>query len=163
MKFEFRVITKSDVSEFLTWKYDGIYSFYDNSIDKNKIEWINSFIDSDNNFSIYNESNKLVGNCSFYYIEEFFCVGVQMRPDITGKGFGTEFVKSIIDFGRQKYSYDYIDLTVAKFNKRAIKVYKKLGFKVIEEFVNTIRGADYDFMAMRLVFDADESVEIQNV
>jgi hypothetical protein len=32
-------------------------------------------------------------------------------------------------------------------------VYKKLGFKVIEEFVNTIRGNYYDFIAMRLVFD----------
>lgn len=163
MKFEFRVTTKSDAAEFLTWKYDGIYSFYDNNIDKNKIEWILNFIDSDNNFSIYNEDNELVGNCSFYYVEEFLCVGVQMRPDITGKGFGTEFVKSVVDFGKQKYNYNYIDLTVAKFNKRAIKVYKKLGFKVIEEFVNTIRGADYDFMAMRLVFDTDEPVEIRNV
>lgn len=153
MNFEFRITTKNDVQDMLTWEYEGIYSFYNNSIQKEKIEWIESFIDSDNDFSIYNEHNELVGNCSFYYIEEFFCVGVQMRPDITGKGFGTEFVKSIINFGKQKYNYKYIDLTVAKFNKRAIKVYDKLGFKVIEEFVNTIRGSDYDFIAMRLAFD----------
>ncbi|HCQ91133.1 MAG TPA: GNAT family N-acetyltransferase, partial [Clostridium sp.] len=70
---EFRVPIKSDIEDILTWKYDGIYSFYDNSIQKEKIEWIESFIDSDDNFSIYNEQNELVGNCSFYYIEEFFC------------------------------------------------------------------------------------------
>lgn len=153
MKLEFRIPTKCDVEDILKWEYEGIYSFYNNSIDKEKVEWIKSFIDSDNNFSIYSEHDDLVGNCSFYYIEEFFCVGVQMRPDITGKGFGTEFVKSVIDFGKQKYNFSYIDLTVAKFNKRAIKIYERLGFKVVEEFVNTIREVDYDFVAMRLVFN----------
>jgi len=153
MKLEFRVPTKSDVDDILTWKYDEIYSFYDNDIQKEKMEFIESFVDSDDNFSIYNDNNKLVGNCSFYYIEEFFCVGLQMRPDLTGKGFGIEFAKSIIDFGREKYKLNYIDLTVAKFNNRAIKVYEKLGFKVIDEFVNTIRGNDYDFLAMRIIFN----------
>ena len=153
MKLEFRVPTKSDVDDILTWKYDGIYSFYDNDIQKEKMEFIESFVDSDDNFSIYNDNNKLVGNCSFYYIEEFFCVGLQMRPDLTGKGFGIEFAKSIIDFGREKYKLNYIDLTVAKFNNRAIKVYEKLDFKVIDEFVNTIRGNDYDFLAMRIIFN----------
>lgn len=153
MKLEFRAPIKSDIEDILTWKYDGIYSFYDNSIQKEKIEWIESFIDSDDNFSIYNEQNELVGNCSFYYIEEFFCLGVQMRPELTGKGFGTEFVSAIINFGKKKYNLSYIDLTVAKFNKRAIKVYEKVGFKFVEEIVNTIRGNDYDFLIMRLEFD----------
>lgn len=152
MDFNFTIPTKSDVQDILKWEYEGIYSFYNNSIDKKKIKWIESFIDSDDNFSIYNENNELIGNCSFYYIDEFLCVGVQMRPDITGKGFGTEFVKSIINFGKQKYNLNCIHLTVAKFNNRAIKVYEKLGFKVVEEFVNTIRGNDYDFIAMRLEF-----------
>lgn len=152
MKLQFRKPTVSDIEDILTWKYEGEYSFYDNSIQKEKIDMIKSYICSDNAFSIYNEQDKLVGNCSFYYIEEFFCVGLQMRPDITGKGFGTQFVESIINFGRQKYDLDYIDLTVAKFNKRAIRIYEKLGFKVVEEFINTIRGKDYDFIAMRLEF-----------
>lgn len=153
MKLEFRVPTKSDVEDILTWKFEGIYSFYDNDIDVNKMEWIKSIVDSDNDFAIYDEHNRLIGNCGFEYIDEFFCVGVQMRPDITGKGFGTEFVKAIVEFGKQKYNLEHIDLMVAKFNKRAIRVYEKLGFKVVEEFVNTIRGNDYDFMAMRLEFD----------
>lgn len=153
MKLEFRAPIKSDIEDILTWKYDGIYSFYDNSIQKEKIEWIESFIDSDDNFSIYNEHNELVGNCSFYYIEEFFCLGVQMRPELTGKGFGTEFVRAIINFGKKKYNLSYIDLTVAKFNKRAIRVYEKVGFKFVEEIVNTIRGNDYDFLIMRLEFE----------
>jgi [ribosomal protein S18]-alanine N-acetyltransferase len=109
MKLEFRVPTKSDVDDILTWKYDGKYSFYDNDIQKEKMEWIESFVDSDDNFSIYNDSNKLVGNCSFYYIEEFICVGLQMKPELTGKGFGIEFAKAIVDFGREKYKLNYID------------------------------------------------------
>lgn len=153
MKLEFRVPTKSDVEDILTWKFEGIYSFYDNDIDVNKMEWIKSIVDSDNDFAIYDEHNRLIGNCGFEYIDEFFCVGVQMRPDITGKGFGTEFVKAIVEFGKQKYNLEHMDLMVTKFNKRAIRVYEKLGFKVVEEFVNTIRGNDYDFMTMRLDFD----------
>lgn len=152
MKFEVRRATISDAKEMANWEYEGEYSFYNNNIQKEKTEWILTFPESDNDFSVYNENNELMGNCTFYYIEEFFCVGVQMRPDITGKGFGTEFVKAVLDFGKEKYNLSFIDLTVAKFNKRAIKVYERLGFEIIEEFVNTIRGNDYDFLAMRLEF-----------
>lgn len=153
MKFEFRRATKEDIEDILTWQYDGVYSFYNNSIQKEKIERIKGFINSDDDFSVYNEQNELVGNCSFYYIEDAFCVGVQMRPDLTGKGFGTDFVNSILKFGKEKYNLSYIDLTVAKFNTRAIKVYERLGFNPLFDLVNTIRGKDYDFMAMRLEFD----------
>ncbi len=27
MKYEFRKVTNEDVENFLTWKYDGVYSF----------------------------------------------------------------------------------------------------------------------------------------
>jgi ribosomal-protein-alanine N-acetyltransferase len=43
-------------------------------------------------------------------------------------------------------------LAVAAFNERAVKVYKNLGFKVIEEDVWNIRGKDYDFLIMKLDF-----------
>lgn len=153
MKFQFRKATKEDVEDIITWEYEGIYSFYNNNIQKEKIDWIKGFIDSDDDFSVYDGNNELVGNCSFYYIEEDFCVGVQMRPELTGKGLGTEFVHSVLNFGKERYNLSCIDLTVAKFNIRAIKVYEKLGFKPLFDLVYTIRGKDYDFVAMRLEFD----------
>ena len=78
-------------------------------------------------------------------------MGLQTRPDITEKGFGTEFVKSVIDFGRQKCKYNYIDLTVAKFNKRAIKVYEKIGFQFEVKYIQKTNGGEFEFIKMKKV------------
>jgi RimJ/RimL family protein N-acetyltransferase len=45
------------------------------------------------------------------------------------KGFGTEAAQLILDYGFKKLKLHKIDLDVYSYNPRAIKVYKKLGFK----------------------------------
>ncbi|MEK7077225.1 MAG: GNAT family protein [Patescibacteria group bacterium] len=49
--------------------------------------------------------------------------------DYWDKGYGTDAATAILDYGFKKLKLHRIFLRVFKFNKRAIKVYKRLGFK----------------------------------
>lgn len=157
MNFEFRIRTESDTQEFLTWSFEGEYSFYDNAIQQEKIDSIINLTGSDKAFSVYNEDNELVGNCEFYDVgddgEILYAVGVQMKPILTGKGYGEAFCKAIIEYGRKVIGFNRLGIAVADFNKRAKRVYEKLGFELIEEDVWNIRGNDYKFIIMEKNFE----------
>ena len=71
-------------------------------------------------------------------------VGLGMRPDLTGHGRGYAFVSSILKFSLSEYNSNQFRLTVAQFNKRAISLYKKLGFKPIMIFP----AGDVQFLTM---------------
>lgn len=135
--------------DIATWKYEGEYSFYNNDKTEEKKEWAKNINKEENTFVMYNEKNQLIGNCSFDYDEGQIMLGVQMRPSLTGKGVGTEIVKAILEFGTEKYKFTNIELLVAKFNKRAIKVYENLDFQKIEEFIWNVNGEEKEFIAMR--------------
>jgi [ribosomal protein S18]-alanine N-acetyltransferase len=154
MNIEFKKPSEKDGIEIAAWKYDGEYSFYNNDKTDAKKEWAINIYKEENAFAMYNEKDELIGNCSFDYDDddEEFMLGVQMRPDLTGKGMGTETVKSILDFGREKYRFNSIELLVAKFNKRAISVYEKLGFEKTDEFVWNVNDEEKEFIAMKKAY-----------
>jgi ribosomal-protein-alanine N-acetyltransferase len=58
-------------------------------------------------------------------------------------------VEAILNFGIETYKFNEIDLLVAKFNRRAIKVYEKLDFNIIEEFIWHVNDEEKEFVAMR--------------
>ncbi|RLQ94574.1 GNAT family N-acetyltransferase [Falsibacillus albus] len=152
MNYKIRKRTKEDVHEFITWTYDGIYSFYDNNIQEEKINGFLQSIDNDQFYSVIDDQGQLIGNCEFFNVgeapEEILAVGVQMKPSLTGEGNGLTFIQAIIDQGRELLGYDHLELAVAHFNKRAIKLYEKAGFKRKGDFQNNIRGENYNFIIM---------------
>ncbi len=152
MSYKIRKRTAEDVREFITWTYDGVYSFYDNNIQEEKVNGFLNSIDIDHFYSVIDEQGTLIGNCEFFHVgeapEEIIAVGVQMKPSRTGKGNGLRFIEEIIEYGRVKIGYEHLELAVADFNKRAIKVYEKAGFKRKGNFQNNIRGEDYNFIIM---------------
>jgi [ribosomal protein S18]-alanine N-acetyltransferase len=152
MSYTIRKRTKEDVYEFTTWTYDGVYSFYDNHIQEEKINGFLQSVDTDHFYSVVDDQGGLVGNCEFFHVgeapEEILAVGVQMRPALTGNGKGLRFIQAIIEQGRALIGYDHLELAVADFNKRAMKVYEQAGFKRKGGFQNTIRGQEYHFIIM---------------
>jgi [ribosomal protein S18]-alanine N-acetyltransferase len=152
MNIQFKKPTEKDGIDIATWKYQGEYSFYDNDKTEVKNQWAKNIHKEENAFVIYNERNELIGNCSFDYDEGKYMFGIQMRPNLTGMGMGTQIVETVLEFGRQKYKFDKIELLVAKFNKRAIRVYEKLGFEKIDEFIWHVNGEEREFIAMKTTY-----------
>lgn len=147
MDYEFRRVTNEDVEELLTWKYEGIYSFFDNDFSQGKIDYVKSFPNDSNVFSVYNSKNELIGNCGVY-LNDKVTFSVQLRPSLTSQGLGKEFVSSILNFIKEKYNLTTIGLTVLKFNERAIRLYKSLGFKVTNEFMGKTVKGEMEFLSM---------------
>jgi [ribosomal protein S18]-alanine N-acetyltransferase len=152
MSYIIRKRTKEDVAEFITWTYEGMYSFYDNNIQEEKINGFVQSIDTDHFYSVIDDEGRLIGNCEFFDVGDspkvVMAVGVQMKPSLTGNGVGLTFIQDIIEQGRERIGYSHLELAVVDFNKRAIKVYEKAGFKSRGEFENTIRGENYRFIIM---------------
>ena len=147
MNYEFRKVTNEDVEDFLTWKYEGVYSFFDNDFSQGKISYVKSFPNDDNVFSVYNDRNELVGNCAIY-LKEKVTFSVQMRPSLTSQGLGKEFMNAFLDFAKEKYKLKTIGLSVLKFNARAFRLYKSLDFKVVNEFLGKTVCGEKEFIAM---------------
>ena len=56
---------------------------------------------------------------------------IEILPEFQNKGIGTQLLKNIISFSRQNNKI--VSLQVLKANTRALKLYKYLGFHVINE------------------------------
>ncbi len=159
MKFIIKEMTDKEAREICTWKYDDIYSFY--NMDESSF---NDLV-NDPYHCVIDEDRNLVGYCCFgesatvpngklvgaYDEEGFIDIGLGMLPKLCGKGFGAAFLNKCIELGEEKFNISNFRLTVATFNKRAIKVYEKLGFKK-DRYFNRITqdGRTIEFVTMKL-------------
>jgi RimJ/RimL family protein N-acetyltransferase len=57
-------------------------------------------------------------------------VGFCLSPENQGKGYGEMLAKKIINHATKKFNMHRIYLEVFNDNERAIRLYKKVGFKV---------------------------------
>ena len=125
------------------WKYDSPYDFYNSEESE---EYFDELI-NDNYYSIHNIDEMIGFYCAgsastvpnevskkIYADDDYIDIGFGMRPDLTGKGSGREFVKFIMNSVLKTYPGKKLRLTVADFNKRARRVYEDVGFKYHSEF-----------------------------
>lgn len=150
MAYKFSVLTQEQAETIaFNWHYDGDYSFYDMEADKEDLDdFLNPEKRGNSTFAVTKE-NELV---AFFSISEVadktFDIGLRMRPDLTGKGNGIEFLQAGINFLQTKYKPEKITLSVATFNQRAIIVYRKAGFKDAETFMQETNGSTFEFLKM---------------
>jgi len=137
-----------------SWKYSGVYSFYDMTADEDDLI---DFLDEKNwnrhYFAVLNNKEKLIGYYSFYFEDEVMWVGFGLKPELTGIRLGTTFVMAGINFVVENFNYkmNYIMLSVALFNKRAIRTYEKIGFQLVNTYVQHTNGGEYEFIKMKKV------------
>lgn len=134
-----------------SWQYDGIYSFYDMKADEDdlklftdKTNWKNII------FAVLNNKNELIGWSSYYMEGEIIWLALGLKPELTGKGLGKQFVSDCIQFIKSKshLNQSIIKLEVALFNQRAIKVYKRVGFAESDKITKSTHIGKLDFLQM---------------
>ena len=80
------------------------------------------------------EDNKYIGGCGINSIDwknSVAVVGIFIGDkQYWGKGYGTDSMKTLIKFIFEQMNVNKIRLNVFSFNERAIKSYKKCGFKI---------------------------------
>ncbi|WP_430791238.1 GNAT family N-acetyltransferase [Virgibacillus flavescens] len=152
MKWNFTQMTQNQAEDIAyNWHYDGEYSFYDIQADEEDFQ---EFIDPGlrgESFYVVEDNGELIGFFNFTGKQaNTIEVGLGMRPDLTGKGIGLGFIEAGIEFAESNYCPDKLTLSVAIFNQRAIKVYKKAGFKEMDTFMQDTNGSRYEFVRMEM-------------
>jgi RimJ/RimL family protein N-acetyltransferase len=131
VKLRVEAATPEDIAAFDAYRYEPPYDFYNG--DEEPVENPERF------FSVRDEHDELVG---FYYYElkgAALEIGLGLRPDLTGRGVGLEFLRGGIAFAREHFGTERIILNVAEFNERAIKVYERAGFRRTGAHMRTFR------------------------
>lgn len=150
MTYKFEIMTQEQAEDIAHyWHYDGEYSFYDMQADEGDLaEFLNPETRGNTMFAVLKE-DEIIGFFSVRKVADFiYDISLGMRPDLTGHGKGKEFLNTGIDFVQSRFNVDKITLSVATFNERAIKVYRKVGFKDIETFMQNTNGCTYEFLRM---------------
>ena len=95
--------------------------------------YIASKTSTDYDFSIVLNDGTLIGNVSLMnlnLVSGTASLGVFIgEEENRNKGYGTEAMKLLVDYGFNILRLHNIDLSVFSFNERAIKSYEKVGFK----------------------------------
>jgi len=96
-------------------------------------EYIESRKSSDYDFSIILNDDTIIGNISLMdvnLVSRKATLGIFIgEEENRSKGYGTEAMKLLVDYGFNILGLHNIDLNVFAFNEQAIRAYEKVGFK----------------------------------
>jgi len=150
MQWHIIPLTEEDAHQVAIWHYEAPYDFYDWDQDP---EDLAELLDSQNwketYFSVRSEQDDLVGYFSYRQMDhETIEMGLGLRPDLTGRGLGSAFVRLGSAFAQTHFSATRLRLRVATFNHRAIRVYQQTGFVPGEIFMQQTNGSEYEFLSM---------------
>lgn len=143
-----------------TWIYKNHYSIYSMSRNTSCIRTICRQL----YYSATDNKGRLLGYYCFgeaaqvssgiklgiYNNKDFTDIGLALKPDLCGRGLGLDFLNCGLQFARDNLSAKSFRLTVASFNKAAIKVYEKAGFHKVTSFKIWSRNMKIEFWVMTL-------------
>lgn len=132
MEYKLSNSSNKDINRLIEYKKRTIFQ-YAKDLSNEEIDSINKYVTSEvprliNDYSNIIVDNKIVGcillknNNNSKLLDEIY-----LEEEYRNKGIGTEIIKDILN------NNDVVYLWVYKENEKAISLYKKLGFNVIEE------------------------------
>ena len=155
MSIRFQPLEKKHALAVLEWRYIPPYDCY-NFDARNTRSDLSYLIDPRNAFfAISNSHQALEGFCSFGsdgqvpggdYEAQALDIGMGMRPDLTGKGRGKIYARAVVTYGTAQYDAKLLRVTIAAFNRRALRVWVQMGFDPIEKFFKT--NSETEFVVM---------------
>ena len=158
-------IDENDAEKFTEWLNDlevtqYLTLLYPQVINAGKEREFLEKLAKEHNYSIVDiETNELLGSCGFANLNNLNQtgeVGIFIgNKNFWNKGYGTEALSLLLDFGFKVLNLHNISLTAVSFNSRAIKVYEKIGFKVIGKRRESIlRGKErFDMVYMDILYN----------
>lgn len=120
-------------------------------------------------FAIIDEkTDKIIGTVGLHQVDHLnrtATLGIFIgEEDYRSKGYGTEAIQLILDFGFNYLNLNNIHLDLMEFNERALKCYKKCGFKEIgrRRKCKYINGKYYDSISMDILSEEFNESYIKN-
>lgn len=148
------------------WKYDDEYAIHDYANEADHILDANGW--GKGLFAVLNDEGNLVGELTIQFFDEHdefieyddysaetlnnaeMWIGFGLKPELTGRGLGEAFVSACVEFAVREHQYEgeAVRLGVPAFNKRAIKVYQRVGFVVFNRTVSEESSEEFEAIQM---------------
>ena len=161
----FRPVTEAEARDIAAWRYEEPYAFYnapEGAADDP--EYLRELLDPDNPYyAAIDSQGEMIGFLGVgapaqvgtaeereaaYRGEDALDVGLGLRPDLTGRGLGLAFVEAGLAFARERFAPTRFRLSVAAFNRRAIRVYERAGFRRVRALTLANSGGPREFVIM---------------
>ena len=139
-------LSEENAREITTWRYDAPFDLYDLAP-----QYLSGFLNPEYYYhQVLSDKGDLIGYCCYgldaqvpggeYLINmpEVLDIGVGMKPNLTGAGRGHDFVSAILDYANERFYPTRFRVTVADFNLRSLRIFKKHGFKESNYFIREL-------------------------
>jgi RimJ/RimL family protein N-acetyltransferase len=155
-------INEEDVEKFTEWVNDLDViignSFFHGVRNTAKIKEEFAIVSKTHNYAIIDiENNEPIGHCGFNNIDHLNQTGetgiMIGEKNYWDKGYGTEALILLMDYGFKALNLHNINLWTYSFNERALKSFKNIGFKEIgKKREALLRGSKrYDIIYMDIL------------
>ena len=124
-------LTDRHALEIATWRYEFPYEWYDTSADPRRVELLVDHDKREGMRAIVEDDGSLVGFFNFVRVRDEVRLGLGMRPDLTGRGLAQPFIQAGLDYARREWSPKRFRLWVALWNERALRAYRRAGFREV--------------------------------
>lgn len=139
---------EEEAQEIATWRYEPPYSFYDATADADDLVLLLGKDSREGRYFSAFAEDALVGLFVFKSDQDDVIIGLGLRPGLTGRGLGLQFVEAGMAFAREQFGPTHFRLSVATFNERAIRVYERAGFLPLRTFDHATNGSVHPFLEM---------------
>ena len=141
-------LTEQHALEIAEWRYEFPYEWYDTASDPRRIELFANPARRDGLRAVVADDGELIGFFNFVREHDEVRIGLGMRPDLTGQGLAQPFIEAGLDYARAQWEPLRFRLWVARWNERALRAYRRAGFRAVAEregerrFVEMERNAE---------------------
>ncbi|OAS15550.1 acetyltransferase [Paenibacillus oryzisoli] len=170
-------LTETACQELCAWSYPDPYAVYNwpswTTMLDNKSEFADSQIRDEQYRGVVDHNGILIGFVQFFPIVGVTRLGLGLRPDLCGKGYGTsssegrgtvgsnngdtpvsaqglgtQFVQLLVAEAQYRNPEQEIDLEVLVWNERAIRAYQRAGFTITDTYEKWTPTGSADFHCM---------------
>lgn len=143
-------MTPGYARDVVTWHYPAPYDCYDMTGSDPDF-----LADPGNGFYALVADTELIGFRSLgpdgqvpggEYDSSALDTGGGLRPELTGQGLGRTAIATGLAFGRERFRPEAFRVTIAGFNRRALRVVTSLGFGSAGHFAAPTTGRRYEVL-----------------
>jgi RimJ/RimL family protein N-acetyltransferase len=135
-----RPVAESDIREFAAWRHEPPYGVYDiTGLVDRAVEY---FLRPSTGCHVLVRDGDLAGFITFGadaqvpggdYTSRATDIGLGIKPELTGRGFGRSFVGKVAEFASERFG-GRLRVSIAAGNGRAITVWLDCGFSETQRF-----------------------------
>ena len=140
---QFRPFRPADALITSAWRYPGPYSAY--NLDPLDPKILAALLRPEYNYHAILQNDEVIG---FFllgpdarvrggtYDESALDIGFGLRPDLTGRGRGSSYFNATLSYIEAQTPGRSLRATVVAWNKRAIRLCQRAGFRVLGHFIS---------------------------